>query len=57
MARPLTLPESLFVRLPAGTLDALRKAAERAGVTPQQMARTAIVKASGVRLAGKDGAK
>lgn len=53
MARPLTLPESLYVRLPPGTLAALKAEAKVRGVTVQEVARAALLKAVGIRLTPK----
>lgn len=47
MPRPLTLPESIHVRLPPGARAALASAAHAKGTTPQEFARAAILKAVG----------
>ena len=46
----MTFPETALVRLPAGTMDLLRVAAEREGSTPAEVMRRAIVRAVAVKV-------
>lgn len=54
MARPLTLPEGIYVRLPAGALATIDAEAKKHETTRQEIVRTAILAAFGILSTPKE---